>query len=371
MSESLSPRQIEARVRELVETPTPDPTMAIASLGEAGMAVLPHLLAPLRADHPIAATERIESVLKAVLAREFVGDPSGAVAREIAAFQKDLGFILKYKPYAVKASTILGYSVFLQEPAQGFSFQQHLTHKVELFHILDVLPGGYLFICDHDEWKAAYNPQSFQAWLAGAPDPNLDRFKCHPAPGDLYAIDRTGIVHSVIGCVLEEFATVSTDYVDRLHDQNASTAIPQHFSRVASEARLKAIEFPRELSRATIDGKGSSRRQGVVGTKVRGGRLFSLAAGVFSAARLAVESGASTELVHTAGEGLSIHVTRGAGRVVIADRNEAHRTSPPELPVTEGDLLLIPPRVWYAISGDAGTGMDVSIQGIQPSLAFQ
>ena len=364
-------REIDARVRELVETAPSDAAAATSRLADGGLAVLPHLLAPLRTDHPIAATERLEAVLKAALAKEFARGPSGEAAREIAAFQRDLGFILKYKSYAVKASTILGYSVFLQEPAQGFSFQQHLTHKVELFHILDVPPGGYLFISEFDEWKAAYKPQTFDAWLSGAADANLDRFTCRPAPGDLYAIERTGIVHSVIGCVLEEFATVSTDYVDRLHDQNASRPIPTHFTRTWSEERLKAVRYPSVLSRATIDGSGSSRREAITGVAMRGGRRFSLAAGTFSAARLAVEPGGATELVNTADEALSIHCTRGAGQVVIADQTEIDRMSPPSLSVRQGDLLLVPPGFWYAVSGDRASGVDVSIHAVRPSLAFK
>jgi hypothetical protein len=369
MARALSPRDIDARVRELVEKPASDPAGAVARLGEGGMDVLPHLLTPLREDHPIASAERIEAVLKAVVAHAFAGEPSGAVAREIATFQKDLGFILKYKSYAVKASTILGYSVFLQEPGLGFSFQQHLTHKVELFHVLDVLPGGYLFICEYEDWKAAYKRDTFDAWMSGAPDARLDRFKSHPAPGDLYAIERTGIVHSVIGCVLEEFATVSTDFVDRLHDQNASAPIPTHFTRASCEARLKGVRFPTDLSRATIDA-GTSRRETLTGMPIAGGRRFDLASGTFTAARLVVDPGASTDLVHTGDEALSVHVTHGRGHVVIADRAEARRTSPPSLAVSQGDLLLIPPRVWYAVSGDEGVGLAASIHGIEPSLAF-
>ena len=40
---------------------------------------------------------------------------------------------MKYKSYAVKAATPLGYSIFLQNQGQGFSFQQHLVHKLEGF----------------------------------------------------------------------------------------------------------------------------------------------------------------------------------------------------------------------------------------------
>ncbi len=111
------------------------------------------LVEQLRADSPIAVLEQFERQLKEVLARELAAPPDGARIRALASFQQDLGFLLKYKSYAVKAASPLGYSVFLQRPGEGFSFQQHVTHKTEIFYILDVLPGGYVFLCDFADWQ--------------------------------------------------------------------------------------------------------------------------------------------------------------------------------------------------------------------------
>jgi hypothetical protein len=121
----------------------------------------------LRADLPIALLEQVERQLKEVLARELTAPPDGARIRALASFQKDLGFLLKYKSYAVKAASPLGYSVFLQRPGEGFSFQQHVTHKTEIFYILDVQPGGYVFLCDFDAWREMYQRETFLAWLKG------------------------------------------------------------------------------------------------------------------------------------------------------------------------------------------------------------
>src|SRR5882672_5982402 len=156
----------------------------------------------LRADSPIAVLEQFERQLKEVLARELTAPPDGARIRALASFQRDLGFLLKYKPYAVKAASPLGYSVFLQRPAEGFSFQQHVTHKTEIFHILDVLPGGFVFLCDFADWQRIYRRDTFLAWLNGARDERYERFKFVPKPGDVIVIDRLSVVHSVIGCVL-------------------------------------------------------------------------------------------------------------------------------------------------------------------------
>src|SRR5260370_19131719 len=78
-----------------------------------GLDVLPALAELLREDLPIGQTERLEAILKTVLLNAFQKPASGPDARRVAAFQKSLGFILKYKSYAVKASSPLAYSIFL------------------------------------------------------------------------------------------------------------------------------------------------------------------------------------------------------------------------------------------------------------------
>ena len=79
-------------------------------------------------------------------------------ARKLASLMKDIGLFFKYKPYAVKASHPLGYSIFLQRPLEGFSFQNHLEHKTEVFHILEVMPGGFVFLCKYEDWQKHYEP---------------------------------------------------------------------------------------------------------------------------------------------------------------------------------------------------------------------
>ena len=180
----------------------------------------------LRTDSPIDVLERVEHTLKERLKRELAAPLDGRRMRELASFQQNVGFLLKYKSYAIKAANPLGYSVFLQRPGEGFSFQRHVTHKTEIFYILDVLPGGYVFLCDFEEWKRAYQRDAFLAWLGGKPDERYERFRFVPQPGDVIVIDRLNVVHTVMGCTLAEFATVSTDMVDRLHDQNEHHLVP-------------------------------------------------------------------------------------------------------------------------------------------------
>ena len=79
---------------------------------------------PLTSDMPIASLERFEASWKNALDELLTAPLTGDEARRIAAFQRDIGLLPKYKSYAIKASSPLGYSVFFQEPGQGFSFQR-------------------------------------------------------------------------------------------------------------------------------------------------------------------------------------------------------------------------------------------------------
>ena len=120
-------------------------------------AALAALVGQLRTDSPIAVLEEAERKLKTLLQQELSAPLDGPALRELASLQQQLGFLLKYKSYAVKAASPLGYSVFLQRPGEGFSFQQHVEHKTELFYFIDVLPGGYVFLCDISEWRQVYD----------------------------------------------------------------------------------------------------------------------------------------------------------------------------------------------------------------------
>src|SRR5262249_10888991 len=119
------------------------------------------LRAPLTSDMPIAALERFEASWKDLLAELLSAPLTGGEARQVAAFQRDVGLLPKYKSYTIKASSPLGYSVFFQEPGRGFSFQQHRHHKVEIFHVLDTRPGSFALLCTLDDWQAHYHEEAF------------------------------------------------------------------------------------------------------------------------------------------------------------------------------------------------------------------
>jgi len=328
------------------------------------------LVDALRADSPIAILEAAERRLKGVLQQQLARPLGGDQIRSLAAFQQDLGFLLKYKSYAVKAASPLGYSVFLQRPGEGFSFQQHVTHKTEIFYILDVLPGGFVFLCDFDDWKRIYDRESFLAWMNGAADARYERFRFVPQPGDVIVIDRLSVVHSVVGCVLAEFATVSTDMVDRLHDQNEGRSIPAEFTRAFSESRIRSLEWPERSRLVTLEPSGWSRTD-VPSRQIQGGQQTDFGNDPrFSASAFRIEPGAHSATSTISDRATCLHVATGSGQLILGTQEELRRASPPALNAKAGDLFLIAPDAHYVIVNDTHQPLVVARHEIPPDVAF-
>jgi mannose-6-phosphate isomerase-like protein (cupin superfamily) len=333
---------------------------------DAGIEMLPALVPYLKGDLPIEALERIEALVKAIIDDSCKRRVTGAEARRIALFQQQVGFLLKYKPYAVKCANPLGYSLFLENPGEGFSFQRHTEHKVEVFHIIDVLPGGYAFLCDFDEWQQVFEPESFARWLGGAADERYDRYRYELSAGDVLVIDELNVVHTVIGCVVEEFATVSTDMVDRLYDQNASAQVPADFTREFVRSRLAEIRYP-SASRV-VHGESPGE---IVAERVEGGSVRVLSDSFVTASAYSVDPRSTGPALHDRERAASVYVTGGAGEFVIADAEEmAAPTAPPAIAVAAGDLLTIVPGVHYRAINRAGEPLTFSEHRIAPGVAF-
>lgn len=350
--------------------PFTDPT-DFARLLAQGVRALPALGDALAADMPIEQLEQIELALKTVLKPLFLGPPpTGAEARAIASCQQQSGLLLKYKSYAVKASNPLGYSLFLQQPGQGFSFQRHLEHKVEIFHILSTSPSAFAFICDYAEWQRIYRTDLFSAWLAGAEEPLYERHRTPLQPGDVLVVDRLNVVHTIVGCVLEEFATASTDMVDRLFDQNRGQHVAFENRRSEVRARLASLPGPAESCQLTSR-DGLVRRQPIPWTAIPGGHRLELGALPGCAgAHLLVERGRSTDLTVEEEFAQSFFVHSGSGRLILADDRERNAITPPSLAVEPGDALLVPPGVAWGIAADAESPLRVAQHRILPALAL-
>jgi quercetin dioxygenase-like cupin family protein len=332
---------------------TMTPTAVARDVGT-GIELLPLLACYLERELDIDALERVEVLLKCVL-RAACERPSASDARTIAEFQQRVGFLLKYKPYAVKCTNPLGYSLFLQSPGEGFSFQRHTEHKVEVFHVVDALPGGYAFLCDFDEWERDFEPESFARWLAGSPDGRYERHRRHLRPGDVIVIDQLNVVHTVVGCVLEEFATVSTDMVDRLYDQNERASIPAGFDHDFVRGRLAELAYPTESR--VVYGEGS-----VESAPVEGGAVRVLADSFVRASAYSVDEGAAGPELEDPERAASVYVSGGSGEVAIGDEEP--------LAVAKGDLLTILPGVPYRATNTGAGALTFSEHRIGPDVAF-
>jgi len=330
---------------------------------------LESLVERLRADSAIDVLEQAERDLKQHLQDALAGRIDGGAIRALASLQQQIGFLPKYKSYAVKAASPLGYSVFLQRPGEGFSFQQHIEHKTELFYILDVPPGGYVFLCDFDEWQRVYDRAEFLAWLGGKPDARYERWKLVPRPGDVIIIDKLNVVHTVIGCTLVEFATVSTDMVDRLYDQNQGRKIPAEFTRHFTEDRLRRLSWPGASQRVTFEG-GGWRRHAIPEHPIRGGVRTVFDDGLVGAASFRIDPGAESDLSTDPERAVCLHVVEGAGRLVLGDAAEVRRSSPPALAARAGDLFFIAPGAHYGFVNDGTMPLIVAEHRIPVAVAF-
>lgn len=332
-----------------------------------GVRALPVLGEFLHQDLPIETTERLEDLVKAVLRAMLAKPISGRDARDIARFQQQLGFVMKYKSYTIKASTPVGYSIFLQNEREGFSFQRHIVHKLEVFHILSVKPGGYVFLCDYEEWKREYNKDTFERWLAGEANAAYDRCRFVPHPGDVFVISELGVVHTVIGCVLEEYATVSTDMVDRLHDQNAGKGIPSAFNRANAEAALRAINAP--AGNRLVRGFGDPKIGAIAPVAIPGGERITLCDSFVRAARYVIRPREETALDRDDQRATLLRFFSGHGSMVMADGAEVG-SSMPRIQFDSADLIFVPPGIHYAVRNEGDGSVAYSEHRIAPDVAF-
>jgi len=339
-----------------------DPQREVASALEQ----LESLREPLTSDMPIDDLERFEASWKHALGRALLGPLTGADARRLAAFHRDINLLPKYKSYAIKASSPLGYSIFFQEQGKGFSFQQHRHHKIEIFHVLDALPGAFALICTLAEWNAAYDIREFSRWLEGSSNSLYDRWRIPLSPGDVICLERTGIVHSVIGCTLEEFATASTDMVDRLHDQNAGASIPESYHREKVLDLLRTIPSP--SSSQKITGPGGKRLplewQGFEGGEiVTLGEVQGLRA---SRIRLGIKR---QTLLKSGDNSIALFASRGDALLLLGTAEEFTHLNPPSLELPRGTATMIPPGMSYEVAA-LDQEVEISIHSIRPNVAL-
>jgi hypothetical protein len=146
-----------------------------------------------------------------------------------AEFFSRLGFLHKYKVYGVKVALPFGYSLFDLADGQGFSFQIHETPKLEGFHVLAPKQHALLYVAGLDEWEGGDREWAMRRCGVPGRHPahwGKVRGALEPREGDVTSVSRTHTVHTVLGCVLEEYASCSVDSVVRLYDQNTRSEPP-------------------------------------------------------------------------------------------------------------------------------------------------
>lgn len=200
--------------------------------------------------------ERIERASKDLFHEVLSADQpadDALVAAFIEFFYK-VGFLFKFKPYGVKIASPFGYSVFDLHDGLGFSFQLHTEPKFEAFHILHARDQSFVYLSSRAEWEAKGHLAA-QAWVLNRRS-LASHYAFRPEPGDVVRISSTEVVHSVVGCTLEEFATCSVDAVERLFDQNprSNVPLPWKLPRLAAMLRLLHPNHPRRLLSRSDDG---------------------------------------------------------------------------------------------------------------------
>jgi hypothetical protein len=309
------------------------------------------LITHLRSDLPIEDLEKWEQSAKHTVATMAQSIEAPGVALSIARLVQSIGFLAKRKPYAMKASHLLGYSIFLQEPGQGFSFQRHLTHKVEVFHVIEAHAGALAFLCPFQEWLQLYTPERLREWLRGGEDRDFERFATRPQRGDVYRIDKPGLVHTIMGCYVQEFANTSLDMVDRLYDQNQGVSVPAHFGRSYMTARLNELTLPETSFLVSSDGTRS-----VVPVEETGdGWVRRLAVSPIDARLCRLPPKGGMPLAFSESLAIAVHVWRGGLRLAIGAASSGDGDLD-EIDLAAGEVTLIAPGCRFRLT-NAGSSL--------------
>ena len=181
-----------------------------------------HALETLATPQPQETVEAIEVALKRHWSTVLDAGRDASASQAFSQTFHRLGFLRKYKSYGIKFSSPFGYSIFTLHDGKGFSVQVHTVAKVEAFHFFAAHDTSFAILSSEADWHAS-SAEFLSEWSAGVLDDGPLGFR--PAAGDVMVIDDLGVVHAVIGCVLEEYATTSNDAVLRLHDQNAADEV--------------------------------------------------------------------------------------------------------------------------------------------------
>jgi hypothetical protein len=302
----------------------------------------------------ISAVESVEQLAKSIFRRQLAEPDRTDVARvhAFARFFHALGFLFKYKPYGVKAASPFGYSIFDLYPGQGFSFQLHLEPKYEAFHILRAHPDSFIYLSTRPEWEAS-GERAAVAWSDNGVR-LASEYRYDPKPGDVARITSTEIVHSVVGCTLEEYATTSLDAVERLFDQNnrASMTLPAQHPDMRKMVQELHPDLPLRLLSRSESGWDCTSMPSLEPVIQVPNQLLGQ--------RLRVEQGAPLHLPAPADWVKVIVPTASEVRCIFADEVWA---------VSPGELFVVPPAWEADVTADRSTV--IALHAIAPDLVLR
>lgn len=328
------------------------PLSLVTSSGER---VAQHYAEQLSSPLPIDHVEEIEADIKSMWRNRLCGPRMKARdAKAFVEFFRTIGFTYKYKPYGVKIASPFGYCIFDLKQGQGFSFQIHSKPKLEAFHVLSVKPGGFVFVCSQSEWERD-GLTCVQRWTRGDTSTLACPYAWFPFPGDTIVIADCNVVHSAVGCVIEEYANCSTDAVVRLYDQNErkhSDYLPQSHPSVAQLLNAGHAEPPtHSVSRDGSSWRSSQLDEGGpiidVAHRIQGQRLKLSKDQTFA---VAAKTNAVTTLI----------CVRGSLECLLCGVSAL---------MAPGDIVTIPPG-WGATL-HAGQPATLAVHSVAPGQIFQ
>ena len=314
------------------------------------------LIKKLQEDQDYHSLETHEVEFKAALKKLFRdGDLNEIVQKTLM-----LGLLLKYKPYGVKCSTVLGYSIFLLNQDEGFSFQRHIDFKTELFHCIKAYSGGYAFIAENADFAKMIKDSSIENWWKTGKG-EFSRFAKPLISGDVIKVERPGIVHTVIGCIIEEYANTSVDMVDRLFDQNKGRITPI----LNREKILEKLSSSRGVTPgASYQLENGSLHKQSIQTHTHGQGVLTYQlheSPEFSAMRMILNPGSKSE-INTENQFVSLFSFNGSITI------NALSASLRSLKLVASGSVILPPGTKWAIENAHFT--DLSVLKIDKELAF-
>jgi hypothetical protein len=175
----------------------------------------------------------------------------------------------------------------------------------------------------------------------------------------------------VVGCVLAEYATVSTDMVERLHDQNVHRAIPPEFTRAYARQHILGLQIPAVATAVTLDGGADhAEKRALPAIRIPGGTRTVLVDSFLTASTYRIEPHQQTDPLRLEQDCASIHVAAGRGRLILGAEDEIASKTPPSIPLEAGDTTVVAPGLLYRFANESSDPLTIAEQRIRPAVCL-